>query len=54
MKGKDKVNRAVELSKMFLINIAEASVLGLIVTVGAVGFLTLCGVCTINWSMFIW
>jgi len=35
-------------------NIIEAMMLGVIVTVSSVGFLTLCGVCTINWSMFIW
>ena len=32
----------------------ESLALSTLLTSGAVGFLMLCGVCTINWSMFAW
>ena len=48
------LSKSYMLSKMFVRGMAEASVLGLVVTVGAVGLLTLCGVCEVNWSVFRW
>jgi hypothetical protein len=35
-------------------SLGEAIGLTVVVTSASVGFLLLCGVCTINWSMFIW
>ena len=48
------MKRVMQLSKMFVRGMAEASVLGLVVTIGAVGLLTLCGVCEVNWSVVRW
>ena len=48
------LSKSYMLSKMFVGNMLEASVLGLVVTVASVGLLTLCGVCEVNWSVFRW
>ncbi len=48
------LSKSYMLSKMFVGNMLEASVLGLVVTVCAVGVLSLCGVCEVNWSVFRW